>query len=187
MVPDVQHLLLGDQKILVFFIEIICWHPDLYRFRTVRSLQFFLEHSLEPSFKNCILCYSCTCSDPNVFLVDFLTFSFSFFYCCSLILNSLLVGSLKCLTSQPLTCGGHGVERHLNSKCYVAHFCEYGRYFLIGYYLSETGNLLLLAERTKENIQFSVVMLNQTNNCCVKRDLRVNLSSKSEDLYHSSN
>ena len=29
----------------------------------------------------------------------------------------------------------------------VTYFCEYGRYFLIGYYVSELENLLLLAER----------------------------------------
>ena len=32
----------------------------------------------------------------------------------------------------------------------VIYFCEYGRYFLIGFYLSEIENLLLLAERAKE-------------------------------------
>ena len=32
----------------------------------------------------------------------------------------------------------------------VTYFCEYGRYFLIGFYLSDIENLLLLAERAKE-------------------------------------
>ena len=34
----------------------------------------------------------------------------------------------------------------------VTYFCEYGRYFLIGYYVCELDNLLLLAEHAKENI-----------------------------------
>ena len=57
----------------------------------------------------------------------------------------------------------------------ISHFCKYGRYFLIGYYLSETDKLLLLAERAKENIRFenSVDRLNKN-----KRDLRVSLSHK---------
>ena len=46
----------------------------------------------------------------------------------------------------------------------VTYFCEYGRYFLIGYYLSELENLLLLTERAKENIRFD--RLNETYNCC---------------------
>ena len=59
--------------------------------------------------------------------------------------------------------GGCGVERRLNSeRCNlpgdVTHFCEYGRYFLIGYYLSQIENLLLLAERAKENIRFEIVL-----------------------------
>ena len=32
----------------------------------------------------------------------------------------------------------------------VTYFCEYGKFFLIGFYLSEIENLLLLAERAKE-------------------------------------
>ena len=46
---------------------------------------------------------------------------------------------------------------------------------IIGYYLSETENLLLLAERAKENFRFenSVDTLNKN-----KRDLRVSLSHK---------
>ena len=32
----------------------------------------------------------------------------------------------------------------------VTYFCEYSRYFLIGFYLSEIENLLLLAQRAKE-------------------------------------
>ena len=50
----------------------------------------------------------------------------------------------------------------------VTHFCEYGRYFLIGYYLSEIENLL--TERAKGNIRFD--LLNETYNCCVKRDVK---------------
>ena len=61
----------------------------------------------------------------------------------------------------------------------ITYFCNYGRYFLIGYYLSEIENLLLLAEHTKENIQFEIAF-----ELC---DLRVSLSSQSENLYHSSN
>ena len=57
------------------------------------------------------------------------------------------------------------------SSCDVTYFCQYGRYFLIGYYLSEIENLLLLTERAKENIRFDG--LNETYNCCVKRDLKV--------------
>ena len=46
---------------------------------------------------------------------------------------------------------------------------------MIGYYLSETENLLLLAEFAKENFQFenSVDRLNKN-----KRELRVSLSHK---------
>ena len=44
----------------------------------------------------------------------------------------------------------------------VTFFCKYGRYFLIGYYLSEIENLLLLAERTKQNILFEMVLIDQT-------------------------
>ena len=40
----------------------------------------------------------------------------------------------------------------------VAYFCEYGRYFLIGFYLSKIENLLLLPERAKENIRFEIVL-----------------------------
>ena len=40
----------------------------------------------------------------------------------------------------------------------VTYLFEYGRYFLIGYYLSEIENLLLLAERVKENIWFEIVL-----------------------------
>ena len=40
----------------------------------------------------------------------------------------------------------------------VTYFCEYGRYFLICYYLSEIENLLLLAKRAKDNIQFEIVL-----------------------------
>ena len=32
----------------------------------------------------------------------------------------------------------------------VTYFCEYGKFFLIGFYLSEIENLLLLADRAKE-------------------------------------
>ena len=43
-------------------------------------------------------------------------------------------------------------QRRLNSERYnvardVTYFCEYGRYFLIGYYVSELENFLLLAGR----------------------------------------
>ena len=38
------------------------------------------------------------------------------------------------------------------------YFWEYGRYFLICYYLSEIENLLLLAKRAKDNIQFEIVL-----------------------------
>ena len=59
----------------------------------------------------------------------------------------------------------------------VTYFCKYmyGRYFLIGYYLSKIENLLLLAESSKENIRFEIVLTsyNKTNNCCVKHDLRL--------------
>ena len=63
----------------------------------------------------------------------------------------------------PVIRWGSGVERRLNSeRCNlsgdVTHFCEYGRYFLIGYYLSQIENLLLLAERAKENIRFEIVL-----------------------------
>lgn len=46
---------------------------------------------------------------------------------------------------------------------------------IFGYYLSETENLLLLAEHANENIRFenSVDMLKK-----IKRDLRVSLSHK---------
>ena len=46
---------------------------------------------------------------------------------------------------------------------------------MIGYYLSKTENLLLLAEHANENIRFenSVDMLKK-----IKRDLRVSLSHK---------
>ena len=53
----------------------------------------------------------------------------------------------------------------------VTYFCEYGWYFVIGYYLFEIEKLLLLTERTKENIRFD--RLNETYNCCVERDLKV--------------
>ena len=52
----------------------------------------------------------------------------------------------------------------------VTYFCEYGRYFLIGYYLSEIENLLLLTESAKGNIRFD--RLNETYNYCVKRDVK---------------
>ena len=66
----------------------------------------------------------------------------------------------------------------------LTYFCKYGRYFLIGYYLSKTENLLLLAECAYENIWFenSVDMLNK-NKC----DLRVSLSHKVKTYYHGSN
>ena len=32
----------------------------------------------------------------------------------------------------------------------ATYFCEHGRYFSIGFYLSEIENLLLLAQRAKE-------------------------------------
>lgn len=38
----------------------------------------------------------------------------------------------------------------------INYFCNYDRYFLIGYNLSEKENLLLLAKHTKENIQFEI-------------------------------
>ena len=40
----------------------------------------------------------------------------------------------------------------------VTYFCEYDRYFLIGYYLSVIENLLLLAESAKENVRFEIVL-----------------------------
>ena len=40
----------------------------------------------------------------------------------------------------------------------VTYFCKYERYFLIGYYLSEIENLLLLAEDAKENSWFEKVL-----------------------------
>ena len=40
----------------------------------------------------------------------------------------------------------------------VTYFCEYGRYFLICYYLSEIENLLLLAKRATDNIRFEIVL-----------------------------
>ena len=67
----------------------------------------------------------------------------------------------------------------------VTYFCEYGRYFLIGYYLSKINNFLLLVECTKGNMGFD--RISETNDCCVKRDLRVNLSTQSEGLNHGSN
>ena len=39
------------------------------------------------------------------------------------------------------------------------YFCEYGKYFLIGYNFSEIENLLLLAERAKENVRFEIVLI----------------------------
>ena len=42
------------------------------------------------------------------------------------------------------------------------YFCEYGRYFLICYYLSEIKNLLLLAKRAKDNIRFEIVLTAST-------------------------
>ena len=44
----------------------------------------------------------------------------------------------------------------------VTYFCEYGRYFLICYYLSEIENLLLLAKRAKDNIRFEIVLTAST-------------------------
>ena len=56
----------------------------------------------------------------------------------------------------------------------VTYFCEYyGRYFLIGYYLSEIENLLLLTEGAKGNIRFD--RLNETYNCCVRGRLVASL------------
>ena len=52
----------------------------------------------------------------------------------------------------------------------VTYFCEHGRYFLIGYYLSEIEKLLLLTERAKENIRFD--RLNEIYNCCVNRNVK---------------
>ena len=46
---------------------------------------------------------------------------------------------------------------------------------IIGYYLSETENLLLLAERAKENFRFENSVDTLKKN---KRDLRVSLSHK---------
>ena len=43
-------------------------------------------------------------------------------------------------------------------SCDVTYFCKHGRYFLIGCHFSEIENLLLLAERAKENIQFEMVL-----------------------------
>ena len=40
----------------------------------------------------------------------------------------------------------------------MSYFCEYGRYFLIGYYLSKINNFLLLAECAKGNIGFEIVL-----------------------------
>ena len=40
----------------------------------------------------------------------------------------------------------------------VTYYCECGRYFLIGYYLSKIENLLLLAERAKGNVRFEIVL-----------------------------
>ena len=40
----------------------------------------------------------------------------------------------------------------------VTWFCEYGRYFLIGYHLFEIENPLLLADRAKETIRFEIVL-----------------------------
>ena len=42
------------------------------------------------------------------------------------------------------------------------YVCEYGRYFLICYYLSEIENLLLLAKRAKDNIRFEIVLTAST-------------------------
>ena len=56
--------------------------------------------------------------------------------------------SLRCHTSPPQTRGGAG-ERDVWIPSVkmpsgdVTYFCEYGRYFLIGFYLSEIENLLL--------------------------------------------
>ena len=44
----------------------------------------------------------------------------------------------------------------------VTYFCEYGRYFLICYYLSEIENLLLLAKRAEDNIRFEIVLTAST-------------------------
>ena len=40
----------------------------------------------------------------------------------------------------------------------ISYFCEYDRYFLIGYYLSKINNFLLLAECAKGNIGFEIVL-----------------------------
>ena len=52
----------------------------------------------------------------------------------------------------------------------VTYFCKYGRYFLIGYYLSEIEKVLLLTERAKENIRLD--RLNETFYFCVKDDVK---------------
>lgn len=47
MTPAAQLLRLGDYKILVVSYKSYAEHPRFYRFRTLGSLQFTLEHSLE--------------------------------------------------------------------------------------------------------------------------------------------
>ena len=56
--------------------------------------------------------------------------------------------SLKCHTSPPKTRGGEGERDVLIPSVKmpfgdVTYFCEHGRYFSIGFYLSEIENLLL--------------------------------------------
>ena len=43
----------------------------------------------------------------------------------------------------------------------ITFFCKYGRYFLIGYYLSKKIKLLSVAERTEQNIRFEIVLTGQ--------------------------
>ena len=40
----------------------------------------------------------------------------------------------------------------------ISHFCKYGRYFLIGYYLSETDKLLLLASVLRKTSGLKIML-----------------------------
>ena len=70
--------------------------------------------------------------------------------------------SLKCHVSNPIPWEGGAGKRDVwipsGIKLFadVTYFYKYGRYFLIGYYLSK--NFLLLAERTREIIPFEIVL-----------------------------
>ena len=57
----------GSLEIFSFFIQIICWHPGVYRVRALGSLQFSLEHCLKTQLSDNVWVQVCSYSPVLAF------------------------------------------------------------------------------------------------------------------------